>query len=167
MRNAAACVLVGPLVLGCTKPSDHVSLDAGSRLLVAAAAAPSCSASGRAASASEATPTASADGGALVASAFDAMADGPTIEIVASEVIAHAIIPSLDVATMKAKVTMTWNASGELRDCRGGTVSADWGDWPNDLGSSGPPVPWGTVKVLRRQGLPGGRQAISAGDGQR
>jgi hypothetical protein len=97
------------------------------------------------------------DAGPRAPCTFELATPARTIEAVSSRWIAKAVIPSLDPEIMKAKVESSWDATSELRDCQGDLIPADWNDWaPLDAGVPSP----GTVKLLHRQSLPAGRQAV-------
>jgi len=78
------------------------------------------------------------------------------IKDVPSKLLAEAIVPSLDPATMRAKVTKTKGGALVLSDCHGGTAPAAWEDGPDGKGLTPP----GTVKVIGRKALPGGQEAV-------
>jgi hypothetical protein len=67
-------------------------------------------------------------------------------------VIAKAVIPSLDPARMKAKAIPSDAGEPVVVDCQGHSVSASW--------EGRKPRPAGTVRVLDRQSLPEGREAV-------
>jgi len=119
-----------------------------------------------------------------VACFFDLPAPVASIADVPSPLLAHAVLPSLDPATMIARVERLPARDGRgdaavdtrdcdsmdcgivperdvVDDCHGGRSIATWeGDDPKT------PRPRGKVEILGRRALPGGREALWIGTGK-
>jgi formylglycine-generating enzyme required for sulfatase activity len=149
------------LLAACAKPAPTAEVSPAPLTPPAESnAAPPASSSARAPVAPSASAARRTDAGDPPVCTFDLAAPVDSIVHVPSGVLAHAIVPSVDAATLHGK-TVLKEGKPVLVSCDGETSQATW----QDVDGKGRATPTGTVKVLARKPLSGGREAVWIGTG--